>query len=56
MMKLYHPAVYSQMLSARQELAEAFARLDIQRAAQISAVIDRLQLERWKAECLKNAS
>ena len=56
MMKLYHPAVYSQMMQARQELAEAFEREEAQRVAQISAVIDRLQLECWKKGCLENAS
>lgn len=56
MTKLYHPVVYSQLLLARQELAEAFEREEDQRAAQFSTMIDRLQLECWKTGWMENAS
>ena len=56
MMKLYRPTVYTQILRARQELAEAFERGETQRIAQISAAIDRLQLECWKTGWMENAS
>ncbi len=56
MTNLYHPAVYSRMLSARKELAEAFDQKEEKDAEKLSAIIDRLQLACWKAECLKNAS
>ena len=56
MTNFYHPAVYARMLQARKELAEALDRQEKKAAEKISALIDRMQLERWKAECLKNVS
>ena len=56
MTNFHHPAVYARMLQARKELAEALDRHEKKDAEKISALIDRMQLERWKAECLKNVS
>ena len=55
MTKLYHPAVYAQMLAARQELAEAYEQNEMEHTLNLSAFIDRLQLERWAECCLENA-
>lgn len=56
MTNFHHPAVYARMLWARKKLAEALDRHEKKDAEKISALIDRMQLERWKAECLKNVS
>ena len=56
MTNFHHPADYARMLWARKKLAEALDRHEKKDAEKISALIDRMQLERWKAECLKNVS
>ena len=55
MTKLYHPAIYAQLLAARQELAEAYEQNEMERTLNLSAFIDRLQLVRWAECCLENA-
>ena len=55
MTKLYHPAIYAQLLAARQELAEAYEQNEVEHTLNLSAFIDRLQLEHWAECCLENA-
>ncbi len=55
MTRIYHPAVYAQLLAARQELAEAYGQNEMERTWILSAYIDRLQLEHWAVCSLEDA-
>ena len=56
MSRLYHSAVYPQLLALRQELAEAFEKKDAMQVPALAGQIDQIQLACWTDGVFQNAS
>ena len=56
MTNFYHPAAYSQLLTLRQDLTEAFERMDWSLVPALADQIDKIQLVRWMEGIVLNAS